>query len=278
MLLKDDNLGLGAQRGQVEGHNFGLATFQDLLGRLNGKGEEELQKDQSIRADLGRRLYAEQKWGPARFVRGGFLVGDKIEVGESNGQFERPPERPPTNIMSSREERGSDAAGLEQRDAYTGAVLGNTSKEKKEKNRTKKTGKIIDTGTADRDLGDSLHDRAITAPGGNQESSEITESKEERRKRKLEKRARKEAKLQQRTITPHSERPSDEQKTMSAAVGPFPTTCSVDTATATPQPPSSQPSILFAGNRLAVRQRYIRQKKMSSMDPQALKEIFMLKS
>ncbi|KAH8815405.1 hypothetical protein F5884DRAFT_817746 [Xylogone sp. PMI_703] len=80
VFLKDDNLGLGAKIGSGVGHGecTGLDVFQNLLGRLNGKDEEQLEKEQKSRDDLKIALYAERKWG-IRFIKGGLLVGDKIQ-------------------------------------------------------------------------------------------------------------------------------------------------------------------------------------------------------
>ncbi|KAL8894062.1 MAG: hypothetical protein Q9207_008554, partial [Kuettlingeria erythrocarpa] len=77
---KDDNLGLGARssgRGD-DGPTTGLDGLQDLLGRLNGTEEKELEKQHRSRKDTRRTLYAERRWGSGCFVSGGFLVGDKI--------------------------------------------------------------------------------------------------------------------------------------------------------------------------------------------------------
>jgi Pin2-interacting protein X1 len=81
VMIKDDNLGLGAKIGSGVGHGecTGLDAFKDLLGRLNGKDEDEIEKEQKSREDLKRAIYTEKKWGSVRFVRGGFLIGDKIQ-------------------------------------------------------------------------------------------------------------------------------------------------------------------------------------------------------
>merc|ERR1712093_568784 len=80
--IKDDNLGLGAKVGTGVGHGecTGLDAFKNLLGRLNGKDEEEIVKEQQSRDDLRRAIYSERKWGTQRFVSGGFLIGDKIQI------------------------------------------------------------------------------------------------------------------------------------------------------------------------------------------------------
>ena len=79
--IKDDNLGLGAKNGSGVGHGeyTGLDAFKNLLGRLNGKDEDELAKEQRSRDDLRRAIYTERRWGSIRFVKGGFLIGDKIQ-------------------------------------------------------------------------------------------------------------------------------------------------------------------------------------------------------
>jgi Pin2-interacting protein X1 len=79
--IKDDNLGLGAKIGSGVGHGecTGLDAFKNLLGRLNGKDEDELAKEQQNRDDLKRAIYTERRWGSIRFVQGGFLIGDKIQ-------------------------------------------------------------------------------------------------------------------------------------------------------------------------------------------------------
>lgn len=79
--IKVDNLGLGAKVGSGVGHGecTGLDAFKDLLGRLNGKEEDEIVKEQKAREDLRVAIYSERKWGSTRFVSGGFLIGDKIQ-------------------------------------------------------------------------------------------------------------------------------------------------------------------------------------------------------
>ncbi|XXG94111.1 hypothetical protein Hte_000363 [Hypoxylon texense] len=78
--LKDDTLGLGAQVRQKQSTECtGLDGFKDLLGRLNGKSEETIKQEQEIRSSNKTSLFAEQRYGPMRFVRGGLLVGDQMQ-------------------------------------------------------------------------------------------------------------------------------------------------------------------------------------------------------
>lgn len=78
--LKDDTLGLGAKpREKQSAECTGLDGFKDLLGRLNGKSEEIIKKEQQVRSEIKTNLYVERRYGTMRFVRGGLLVGDQIQ-------------------------------------------------------------------------------------------------------------------------------------------------------------------------------------------------------
>ncbi|KAI0427379.1 hypothetical protein F5Y09DRAFT_33205 [Xylaria sp. FL1042] len=76
--LKDDTLGLGAKIRQKQSDECtGLDVFKDLLGRLNGKSEETLEKQRQVRSEIKTSLFVERRYGPMRFVSGGLLVGDQ---------------------------------------------------------------------------------------------------------------------------------------------------------------------------------------------------------
>ena len=78
---KDDTLGLGAKTGREEAKKqaIGLDAFQGLLERLNGKSEDAIQQQQTIRDSTRRETYVERRFGSVTFIKGGFLVGDKIQ-------------------------------------------------------------------------------------------------------------------------------------------------------------------------------------------------------
>lgn len=78
VVLKDNNLGLGAKQGGGD-ECTGLFDFQHLLGRLNGKAEDVLEAELVAREDVKRSAYLHRKLGTIRFVRGGFLVGDVLK-------------------------------------------------------------------------------------------------------------------------------------------------------------------------------------------------------
>ncbi|KAG9661924.1 hypothetical protein KCU69_g14787, partial [Aureobasidium melanogenum] len=80
VLLKDDNLGLGAARGGNNAETFGLSLYSGLLGRLNGKSEAEVEKQQTAQRDVELALYQGRKYGNINFISAGFLVGDKMDL------------------------------------------------------------------------------------------------------------------------------------------------------------------------------------------------------
>jgi Pin2-interacting protein X1 len=53
--------------------------FQGLLGRLNGKSDEVLKKEEGYRRDLRLKEMVVKRFGGTTFVSGGFLVGDRME-------------------------------------------------------------------------------------------------------------------------------------------------------------------------------------------------------
>ncbi|KAI1213768.1 uncharacterized protein F4807DRAFT_408979 [Annulohypoxylon truncatum] len=79
VFLKDDTLGLGAKpKHKQNAECTGLDVFKDLLGRLNGKSEEVIEKEREVRSGIKTNLYVERKYGLMRFVSGGLLVGDQM--------------------------------------------------------------------------------------------------------------------------------------------------------------------------------------------------------
>ncbi|PQE31004.1 hypothetical protein CJF32_00006023 [Rutstroemia sp. NJR-2017a WRK4] len=125
VVIKDNNLGLGAKIGSGVGHGecTGLDVFQNLLGRLNGKEETEIEREQKSREDLKRTIYAERKWGSVRFVKGGVLVGDKIQE-LIDGEKER---------VRGLEEKGKKDAGKESESVSESESSSEEEEEEKEK-------------------------------------------------------------------------------------------------------------------------------------------------
>jgi len=236
VLLKDDNLGLGAQRGKAEGQNFGLLGFNDLLGRLNGKDEAVIQQEQEKRVEIGKMLYAQQRWGGTSFVSGGLLVGDRMESGKTLDQLAG-------KTVTSTTSDSARPASVDKKDVELAQTLVEEAKQDLKKTKSKKTrsdGEEKEKRTKDKTS--SKHRLAAADDDAGGET--VKESKEERRIRRAERRARKEEKRQ--------------KKEAKAALK-----TAVATAPARVIPPIG----------LSVRQRYIKQKRMASMDPQALREV-----
>ncbi|KAK3715294.1 telomerase inhibitor [Vermiconidia calcicola] len=264
VLLREDNLGLGAQVGKSNAETFGLSLFSGVLGRLNGKSDAEVERQQGALRDAELRTYQAQKFGVMGFVSGGLLVGNKIMPAmEEEEEIENPgaisfPSEDKVERKQKKRKAAQDASeldakrskkkskvgtsGLDEHDADTNDVEAAKAKQKKAKRskQTDRDAKASATTTAEDDR--------------SRQKQEKRARKEERRKRKEEKR-----RLKSEKSAPESGSTSpDEQPVVVKTLAP--------------------PQDMFSGNRHAVRQRYIQQKRMASMDAQAMKEIFMLKA
>jgi Pin2-interacting protein X1 len=85
--FKDDMLGLGAKMKSkdVEHSRAGLDAFQGLLGRLNGKSDVDLRKEEQKAEDRKLAMWAQGKWGGMIFVPGGLLVqGEAFKKNDDN--------------------------------------------------------------------------------------------------------------------------------------------------------------------------------------------------
>ncbi|KAF2441221.1 hypothetical protein P171DRAFT_92124 [Karstenula rhodostoma CBS 690.94] len=269
VFLKDDNLGLGAKRGSERAENFGLAGFASILGRLNGK-EEEVKKEEERQEKIQQRAYVYQKFGMMNFVSGGYLVGDKIEKGVKKEIEPESSDNEVTEKKSKKRKRSGEeevkkgdeeepklkrkkkSVSLREEAAKVDAALKATTKSKKDK----KAKSASETPAID---SEPLSDKA-------RRKAEKRARKEEKKLKKALKKAAKEAAKSNPTTEDPSSESSDEEESTSANSVPT-------TGTSTPSGLTYNPRGMHA-----VRQRYIRQKKMASMDPQALKEIFMIKT
>lgn len=271
--MKDDNLGLGAQRGKAEGQNFGLLGFNDLLGRLNGKDEKVIEEQQRKRVEIGQMLYAQQKWGGTRFVSGGFLVGDRIEE-------KKPGENGVVEVNLGHTENGTNVKQTEEKNVEVVQELVEEAKKesKKRKSAEEKAQRRLDKAarkekeekkakaskSSSSSSTDAEDDAAATTSANEKEARK--ETKEERRQRRAERRARKEEKRKKRAAKSGAEAGSEAAPLAASTV---------QSGASTPALPSdtSGRSTPVLGAGLSVRQRYIKQKRMASMDPQALREV-----
>ncbi len=288
--MRDGNLGLGAKLGAKtrDDQCTGLDIFQDVLGRLNGKGQTEIEADQKSRADLRRALYAENRWGSLRFVSGGLLVGDKIQKhAEENSQHSATPKiilmQPLQDPAVLKPE--DEVANPKVRKHIEESPKSLTAEEPKKVRKSKRARSADDTAepNLDRSLQEGRNTGTIltTNSGCNtpvdfrprQSSPGAAQRLADKAERKLERNLRREARRVSRTGQGGG--PSDMPITPSLPqhVSPsVPEHSSREKA----EPTGNRETLLpngLAGGRHAVRQRYIRHKKMAMMDTKALNEV-----
>jgi Pin2-interacting protein X1 len=240
---------------------------------LNGKSDAEVQKHQSALRDAELRTYQAQKYGHMNFVSGGFLVGDRIEP-SAEYDSSSPKEDPATNS-------GADDTGR-RRKKHKNEVDPVKGERDKKKGRLERREQEMNARCQD-EPGPLKETEDVTPEPRTKEKSrkrskssqrtkaihdsDITTAEDDRSRRKQERRARKE------------ERRKRKEETRQSSSKPEPVdTEQRQTETVSEAPSAPRNAGLFAGNRNAVRRRYIEQKRMASLDPKAMNEIFMLKA
>ncbi|TGO18785.1 hypothetical protein BTUL_0007g00020 [Botrytis tulipae] len=303
VVIKDNTLGLGAKIGSGVGHGecTGLDVFQNLLGRLNGKEEAEIEKEQKGREDLKRAIYAERKWGSIRFVKGGVLIGDKIQdlidgekerlkaleikekaaessSEESDSSSDEEEEKSPEPVTEKK--KSSKRKREEQEDEEkTSSKKSKKEKEKKEKKSKKRKSEDED----DKDKSESKKskkskkDRKSKSKSTSESENEILDEsalKARKKEKKEKKRREKEAvgaDTEETTSTSKSSKKSKKDKHKSSS------TSETSTKESTPIVSESSGRSTPMGIR-SIRARHIAQKRMASMDVASLNQIFMIKS
>ncbi|KAJ8607634.1 hypothetical protein MRB53_040153 [Persea americana] len=259
VVLREDNLGLGAKLGKSNADTFGLSTLSSIFGRLNGKSDAEVEKMQNAQRDVQLRTYQSQRWGTMNFVSGGLLVGDKMLDKDETVKDVMSKVKTADKTSDTPSQINKKRTREEESDPVKTAKKSKISKvEKVEKQ---------DSSSNDEANGESDSDRPNdkSNPRSTIKQDDDQQSKQKRREmkalRKAEKRERKEAK---------KKRKADRTETN--------TSSAITSGTSTPNAASGSATPQFAGSRHAVRQRYIAQKRLASMDPRALNEILMLKT
>ena len=302
VLLRDDNLGLGAKvGGQGNAETFGLSTLSGIFGRLNGKSDVEVQKQQSSLRDAELRTYQAQKFGFMNFVSGGLLVGDKIEAMPDKTLAAKTVDAvapAPAEEVSVGKKRkaNNDEPGLEKtlkrkkRKSDLNSELDNVASAEEDSakragsKKSKKTRKeVVPTTTSESDSTVATDkqakreekkrrkaERAAQRSQDGAAADDKAQLKQEKRARKEERRKRKEEKRRAGAQT--ADATADEASVATATT----TTIGSEVPSGVSTPASENPG--FGGGRLSVRHRYILQKRMASMDPRALNEILMIKA
>lgn len=267
--MKDDNLGLGAKSG-INVPTTGLDAFQGLLGRLNGKQDDELEKEQRTRDELRRAVYTENRWGALRFVSGGFLVGDKIE---ESAREDAAAESMEAETMNTQDKIHAHNADSKSEVASSKSSVKKPKKSKRrresifedvqiehqqsEKPMNNECHEALSIASPEDNLGDAAGDLSKT------NRSEIRRA--EKSQRKMARHVRREEKRLRRLDgdkIKHSERVMLEVHDAGKEVVPV--------EQLKPEVSSSKAS----SGRHNVRSRYVQQKKMAVMDAKALNEVW----
>ncbi|KAI0482651.1 hypothetical protein GGR56DRAFT_620955 [Xylariaceae sp. FL0804] len=307
--LKDDTLGLGAKVRQKQSDECtGLVGFKDLLGRLNGKSEESIQKEKQVRSELKTSLFVERRYGPMRFVSGGLLVGEDMTTLESVKK-----DLPSTvSEKGVKEETSNEPSGLEptqkqkkekkskKRKAGESEVneIVEAPREKKRKKQSKASATLEDEDSHEaqetgekREKKQKKKSKHSKEPG--EEEVESTKAKKSKRSKKLKDVSdqtessasiatdSKKSEAKQRKSKKEKRRKEKAEPDTSGDAAPIPASAvvavsqasgsSTPTATGT-----STPQIL--SNRHLARSRNIASKRMAIADMQALNQIFMVKA
>lgn len=280
--LKDDMLGLGFKQARDD-RVTGMDVFSDLLGRLNGKSTEAIDKDRQAREALKSTLYCDTKFGPMRFVSGGFLVGDQVkesvdgepkEESKDDVKMEDIPAAESSSKKSKKRkaEESSDESESSEDEKTRKKRRKEEKKEKKRKSKAAKEDVSEDTQDdaerkakkdkkkekkekkekkkAEKDSSDAeSSDEKASKKKSKKDKAEAKETDAEKAARKEEKRKRKEEKRAQKEASRES---------------------SFTPAKSTPASGTSTP--ILRGHH-AVRSRWIAQKRMATMDDKALNQV-----
>jgi len=274
VMVKDDNLGLGAKIGSGVGHGecTGLDAFKNLLGRLNGQDEVELEKERKSRDDLRRAIYMEDRWGSVRFVQGGFLIGDKIQD-LIDGEAERIRKLGTSpSVSDSSSSDSEESAPVE--------------KPKKSKKRKLEVEEDIPEVVA---VKFKKSKKRKVHPGSEEETKSKVEDSAaalEKKRRKEEKRAKRERKEQRRALKAVSEEESEKQQKkkakkekrkknleyISEPTSQITTKENTPSISSAPLVDSGRSTPMMQG-RHAIRSRNIAQKRLASMDVASLNQV-----
>lgn len=252
-----------------------------------------MKKEEERQEKIQQRAYVYNKYGMMNFVSGGFLVGDKIEKGIKRVDVE-------VKVEAKSEPESSDSEAQEKKkkkrkrsDEEEEAKEEDQDDERKLK-RKRKSVNLRDDATQEddepkskkekKDKKDKKDKKEKKSKSATDTPASASEPLSDKARRKAEKRARKEEKKLKKALkkaakeaaksNPTTEDPSSESDSEEEST---PSTSTPTTGTSTPA--SSASGLTYQPRGMhAVRHRYIRNKKMASMDPQALKEVRCMRS
>lgn len=245
MVLKDDNLGLGA-KGLQHDLCTGLDAFQGLLDSLNGKAKGQATTHEQIYQDTKPAVYEGLGKKGIRFVSGGFLKGREQEERAWH---------PVKTIVPLSEEQLLDAK-LSDRPVQSGLACEHSAPQRKnsrKKDRPNSTESELDKPVT----------KSVEVHSGN--DSALDSALEAHRKRKADRKLRRRKEKELRRAAQ-----SDVQDFLPTMSSKAPARSPIMTAAINPLDRQAE---LRLGGRHAIRQKYIRHKKMAMMDSKAMNEV-----
>ncbi|PGH06586.1 hypothetical protein AJ80_08145 [Polytolypa hystricis UAMH7299] len=269
VVLKDDNLGLGARPKNrlTEDEPTGIDAFQGLLGRLNGKSDTELEKEQKVKEDRKLASYIERRWKTIHFIKGGLLVHEKLQSLEDVKTIEKADQ---SKQAHSQEDDDSETTKKRRK---------KEKKEKKEKKRRRETKSksttISSEESSTREPTVSPDESTSDSAADSAPSKDASRNKKEKKDKKSKKRKRKELK----TENSEKDKPDKprKKKDKSAKSSPAPepqgesrTISTIDKDVVIKVREHRPPA------RQVIRGRYIQQKKMAIMNAKSLNEVWPL--
>lgn len=247
---------------------MGLDGLQDLLGRLNGKNEEQLGKEVESREKLRREVIVGERYG-MRFVRGETYVSSDIEAllkriegekdikkeGESDGELVKAEDIGSSSVRAKKEKKEKKSKRERSSSKSASATPApNTETDSKESSKKRKR---TDDDNSSKIARGKMVSKEKKVPKMSKKSRN-GETREERRARRERRRREKEARKagkgnKKRKSSSDSDSSDDEESAAPSGV-------------VTP----SYPALV---GRQAVRHRYIAAKRSAVMDAKALNEV-----
>ncbi|KAM0332098.1 hypothetical protein ACHAQA_002370 [Verticillium albo-atrum] len=293
--LKDDMLGLGFKQAKEE-RSTGMDAFQNMLARLNGKSEVEIQKEQQAKQAVASSLYCDSKFGPMRFVRGGWLVGDKEQKTTEDEKKEEDDEEkavkvedvPEVSLKEVSKKRKAEEVSSDS-DSSSSEDEKAKKKRRKEERKAAKKQKSKSAKTTPNDTQDDTEEGSSKSKKSKKEKkaklgetdSSAAEDKEAKKKRRQEKKERKAKKAAADDSDSDSDKAAKKEKKRrkkelkKAEEAAKASASRSVSGTATPASGTSTP--VLRGHH-AVRSRWIASKRMATMDDTALNQIFGIKA
>lgn len=264
-MLKDDFLGIGAKKGSKDHECTGLDVFQNLLGRLNGKSDDAIERETAARNETKKNIIIGERYR-MRFVEGGVYVSNDIEqliVAQAALKVEDTQasvtveavekETIATEEVVSKTKKIAKKRKASELEGLPDEVV-DEKKPKKEKNQSEKCEKRL-----------------------KQEKKERREKKEMKKRRKFGSKTNSESSSSEAELSKPASKKEKKRKSKSSKKKSLSSDSDEDSMTAPEKTTVARPTSVLTG-RHAIRHRYIMAKKSAVMDSKALNEIFMVKA